>query len=190
MALKWKRRPQGQHLELGISENNLFLMLGALGTSGDLFGETLVPVGTLYDTFISRGLDALHYAIYNGARFILVGTPSGISLSPEGGLHQSLMPPAFGIESPRIAYYEPCFARELEWILLDRVKRILEEPETESLFLRLSTVEQPQELFPADGSAELRRNVVSAFRCSLFAFGDLVSKSQGVASGIERSHSR
>ena len=152
VAVKWKQGPQGQHLELGISENNLFLMLGALGVSGDLFGETLVPIGTLYDTFISRGLDALHYAIYNGGKFILVGTPSGISLSPEGGLHQSLMPPSFGIESPRITYFEPCFAQELEWILLDRVRRILEEPDAESLYLRLSTVPQPQDLFPGDAS--------------------------------------
>jgi pyruvate dehydrogenase E1 component len=135
-------------------------MLGALGVSGDMFGETLVPVGTLYDTFISRGLDALHYAIYNGGRFILVGTPSGISLSAEGGLHQSLMPPSFGVESPRIAYFEPCFAQELEWILLDRVRRILEEPDAESLYLRLSTVSQPQDLFPSAPSAELRRNVL------------------------------
>ena len=123
VAVKWKQSPQGQHLELGISENSLFLALGALGVAGDMFGETLVPIGTLYDTFISRGLDALHYAVYNGGKFILVGTPSGISLSSEGGLHQSLMPPSFGIESPRIAYFEPCFAQELEWILLDRVRR-------------------------------------------------------------------
>jgi pyruvate dehydrogenase E1 component len=160
VAVKWKQGPHGQHLELGISENNLFLLLGALGVSRDLFGETLVPIGTLYDTFISRGLDALHYAIYNGGKFILVGTPSGISLSPEGGLHQSLMPPSFGIESPRIAYFEPCFARELEWILLDRVRRILEDPDAESLYLRLSTVAQPQGLFPADASIELRRDVL------------------------------
>jgi pyruvate dehydrogenase E1 component len=160
VAVKWQQGPQGQHLELGISENNLFLALGALGVAGDMFGETLVPIGTLYDTFISRGLDALHYAVYNGGKFILVGTPSGISLSPEGGLHQSLMPPSFGIESPRIAYFEPCFAQELEWILLDRVRRILEEPDAESLYLRLSTVSQPQDLFPSASSAELRRNVL------------------------------
>jgi pyruvate dehydrogenase E1 component len=160
VAVKWQQSPQGQHLELGISENNLFLALGALGVAGDMFGEPLVPIGTLYDTFISRGLDALHYAVYNGGKFILVGTPSGISLSPEGGLHQSLMPPSFGIESPRIAYFEPCFAQELEWILLDRVRRILEEPDAESLYLRLSTVPQPQDLFPSAPSAELRRNVL------------------------------
>jgi pyruvate dehydrogenase E1 component len=160
VAVKWKQSPRGQHLELGISENNLFLTLGALGVAGDMFGETLAPIGTLYDTFISRGLDALHYAIYNGGKFIVVGTPSGISLSSEGGLHQSLMPPSLGVESPRIAYFEPCFAQELEWILLDRIRRILEETDAESLYLRLSTVPQPQTPFPSGASAELRRNVL------------------------------
>jgi len=159
VSLKWKESKGGQHVELGISENNLFLMLGALGVSADLFGEPLAPIRTLYDTFISRGLDAMHYAIYNGAKFIVIGTPSGISLGPEGGLHQSLMPPSFGIESPSITYYEPCFAREVEWILLDGLRRILEEPEAETLFLRLSTVPQPQELFPA-AMPGLRRNVL------------------------------
>lgn len=160
VSLKWKQGQQGQHVELGISENNLFLMLGALGVSSDLFGVPLAPIGTLYDTFISRGLDALHYAIYNGGRFIVIGTPSGISLGPEGGLHQSLLPPSFGIESPSITYYEPCFAREMEWILLEGARRILEEPEAESMFLRLSTVPQPQELFPADRPG-LRRDVLT-----------------------------
>ena len=159
VALKWKQGQHGQHVELGISENNLFLMLGALGVTADLFGTPLAPIGTLYDSFISRGLDALHYAIYNGGKFILIGTPSGISLGPEGGLHQSLLPPSFGIESPSITYYEPCFAREVEWILLEGVRRILEEPEPESLFLRLSTVPQPQERFPA-GRPGLRRDVL------------------------------
>ncbi len=158
VLVRWKQSPAGQHLELGISENNLFLMLGALGLSGDLLDEPLVPVGTLYDTFISRGLDALHFALYNGARFILAGTPSGISLSPEGALHQSIMPPSFGIESPRITYYEPCFARETEWILLDAVRRMLNEPAAESVYLRLSTVAHSQALFPA--YASLRQQVL------------------------------
>jgi pyruvate dehydrogenase E1 component len=90
-----------------------------------------------------------------------VGTPSGVSLSPEGGLHQSLMPPSFGIESPLITYYEPCFAQELEWILLDAVGRILSEPGAESFYLRLATVGQPQSLFPAGAGAEMRRDVLA-----------------------------
>ncbi len=158
VQLKWKQGTHGQHIELGISENNLFLLLGALGMSADLFGETLLPIGTIYDTFISRGLDALHFAIYNGARFILVGTPSGISLGPEGGLHQSLLPPSFGIESPSITYYEPCFAKELEWILLHWLRKLMEDPGTDSLYLRLSTIPQRQDLLPT--APGLRRSVL------------------------------
>ena len=60
----------------GIAENNLFLMLAALGLSGDLFGQRLFPIGTLYDPFIARGLDSLNYACYQDARFLLVATPS------------------------------------------------------------------------------------------------------------------
>lgn len=160
VAVHWRQSPQGQHIELGISENNLFLLLGALGVAGDLFGEPLAPIGTIYDTFISRGLDALHYAIYNGGRFVLVGTPSGISLSPEGGLHQSLMPPSFGIESPRLVYYEPCFAQEVEWMLLEALHRILLTPGRESYYLRLSTVPQQQHLAPALEPALWRRDVL------------------------------
>ena len=82
---KWEMSPAGQHIELGIAENNLFLLLAALGLSGPVFGARLLPIGTLYDPFICRGLDALNYACYQGARFLLVATPSGISLAPEGG---------------------------------------------------------------------------------------------------------
>jgi pyruvate dehydrogenase E1 component len=86
---KWEMSPAGQHIELGIAENNLFLLLAALGLAGPLFGARLLPIGTLYDAFIARGLDALNYACYQGARFLLVATPSGLSLAPEGGVHQS-----------------------------------------------------------------------------------------------------
>ena len=67
--------PRGQHLELGIAENNLFILLAALGLTGPRFGERLLPVGTLYDPFIRRGLDALNYACYQNARFLLVAPP-------------------------------------------------------------------------------------------------------------------
>ena len=56
----------------------------------ELFGERLLPVGTLYDPFIARGLDALNYACYQDSRFLLVATPSGVSLAGEGGAHQSI----------------------------------------------------------------------------------------------------
>ena len=109
----WAESRRGQHVELGIAENNLFLMLAALGMSGPLFGQRLIPVGTLYDPFIARGLDALTYASYQDARFLLVATPSGISLAPEGGAHQSVATPLIGIGQPELLSFEPAYADEL-----------------------------------------------------------------------------
>src|SRR6185437_1282177 len=99
-AQKWEMSPEGQHIELGIAENNLFLLLAALGLAGPLFGARLLPIGTLYDPFICRGLDAMNYACYQGARFLLVATPSGLSLAPEGGAHQSVTTPLIGLGQP------------------------------------------------------------------------------------------
>jgi Pyruvate dehydrogenase complex, dehydrogenase (E1) component len=76
-AQKWVRSLEGRHIELGIAENNLFLAAGALGLAEPLFGQRLLPVGTVYDPFISRGLDALNYACYQDARFLLVADPLG-----------------------------------------------------------------------------------------------------------------
>ncbi len=116
-AQRWGMRPEGQHIELGIAENNLFILLAALGLSHSLFGCRLLPIGTLYDPFIQRGLDALNYACYQGARFILVATPSGISLAPEGGAHQSVATPLIGMAQDGIAAFEPAFADELAAIM-------------------------------------------------------------------------
>ena len=74
-TLKWLQSPKGQHIELGIAESNLFSLLSSLGQAEKHFGERLLPIGTVYDPFICRGLDALNYACYQDARFILVGTP-------------------------------------------------------------------------------------------------------------------
>jgi pyruvate dehydrogenase E1 component len=114
---KWEMTPQGQHLELGIAEMNLFLTLGAAGLSHSLFGERLIPIGTLYDPFISRGLDALNYACYQEARFILVATPSGLTLAPEGGAHQSLASPLIGMSQDGLASFEPAYVDELSAIM-------------------------------------------------------------------------
>ncbi len=114
---KWRFTPDGQHMELGIAEMNLFLMLGAAGLSHSLFGERLLPIGTLYDPFISRGLDALNYACYQDARFLLVGTPSGVSLAGEGGAHQSIASPLIGMSQDGLASFEPAFADELSVII-------------------------------------------------------------------------
>ena len=151
-AMQWRESPTGQHIELGIAEHNLFLLLGALGLTGELSGEALLPIGTLYDPFVTRGLDALYHALYSGARFVVVATPSGVSLAPEGGAHQSVITPGIGIALPGIVYWEPAFAKEVEWILLDGLARMA-RGEGESLYLRLSTRPLDQALAPAPSPA-------------------------------------
>ncbi|MEQ9814413.1 MAG: 1-deoxy-D-xylulose-5-phosphate synthase N-terminal domain-containing protein [Azospirillaceae bacterium] len=137
-AQKWQRAPTGQHVELGIAENNLFLNLAALGLAHDLFGERLIPIGTLYDPFIARGLDALNYACYQDARFIVVATPSGISLAPEGGAHQSIATPMIGMGQPGLTSFEPAFADEVAAILHWGFGH-LQAPDGGAIYLRLST---------------------------------------------------
>ena len=142
-AQKWTSSNNGQHIELGIAESNLFLMLAALGLSGDLFGTRLVPVGTLYDPFIARGLDSLNYACYQDARFLLVATPSGVTLGPEGGAHQSINPPLIALGQPGLRHYEPAFADELA-LMIEEAFRLIDDPRGESSYLRLSTRSIPQ----------------------------------------------
>ena len=137
-AQRWGMSPQGQHIELGIAESNLFLLLGALGLSGPLFGARLLPIGTLYDPFIKRGLDALNYACYQDARFIVVATPSGITLAPEGGAHQSISEPLIGMAQPGLTGFEPAYADELAVLLRWALAEIQRE-EGESVYFRLST---------------------------------------------------
>jgi len=114
---RWEMGPKGQHIELGIAENNLFLLLAAAGLSHSLFGTRLIPIGTLYDPFIQRGLDALNYACYQDARFIVVATPSGITLAPEGGAHQSVGTPLIGMAQDGLASFEPAYLDELAVIM-------------------------------------------------------------------------
>nr|VFK54850.1 MAG: pyruvate dehydrogenase E1 component [Candidatus Kentron sp. TUN]VFK60060.1 MAG: pyruvate dehydrogenase E1 component [Candidatus Kentron sp. TUN] len=135
---KWEMSASGQHWELGIAENNLFLVLAALGLTDTLFGQRLLPIGTLYDPFIARGLDSLNYACYQDARFILVGTPSGITLAPEGGAHQSTYTPLIGMGQNKLLYFEPAYADELAEILRWALMYIQEENGC-SVYIRLST---------------------------------------------------
>jgi pyruvate dehydrogenase E1 component len=148
----WRESQQGQHMELGIAENNLFLNLASLGLAHDLFGARLLPVGTLYDPFINRGLDALIYACYQGARFLLVATPSGVSLAPEGGAHQSIGTPLIGLSQPGLTSFEPAFADELAVIMRWAFDH-LQEPDGGSVYLRLTTrqLDQPARDAAPDG---------------------------------------
>src|SRR3954470_9015794 len=137
-AQLWRKTPRGQHIELGIAENNLFIQLAALGISHEIFGTRLLPIGTLYDPFIARGLDALNYACYQDARFLLVATPSGITLAPEGGAHQSIGTPLIGISQPGLTSFEPAFADEVA-VTLRWAFEHLQTTGGGSVYLRLST---------------------------------------------------
>jgi pyruvate dehydrogenase E1 component len=150
-AQRWGMAPTGQHVELGIAEQNLFLILGAMGLSHALHGARLLPIGTVYDPFVNRGLDALIYACYQDARFLLVSTPSGISLAPEGGQHQSINTPLIGMAADRLASYEPTHVDELA-ILLRHAFHHMQQPDGSAVWLRLSTrqIAQPSRTLNAD----------------------------------------
>jgi len=142
-AQKWIGHAAGQHIELGIAENNFFLMLAALGLAAPQFGAQLLPVGTVYDPFIARGLDALNYGCYQDARFLLVGTPSGITLGAEGGAHQSINTPLIGMGQPNLTSFEPAFADEVALTMAYAFDH-MQKPEGSSVYLRLSTRSVPQ----------------------------------------------
>jgi pyruvate dehydrogenase E1 component len=149
----WDASPKGQHIELGIAEMNLFILLSALGLSHSINGARLLPVGTLYDPFIERGLDALNYACYQDARFMLAATPSGITLAPEGGAHQSIATPLIGMAQDGLVSFEPAFVDELAVIMrwgFEHMQR--EAGEGGSTYLRLSTrsIDQVQRIMTPD----------------------------------------
>jgi pyruvate dehydrogenase E1 component len=174
-TFNWEFSPAGQHVELGIAEMNLFVLLSALGLSHTINGERLLPIGTLYDPFIARGLDALNYACYQDARFIVVATPSGVTLAPEGGAHQSIAEPLIGLAQDGLAAFEPAFVDELAVILAWALAYIQkdgdagpQEPMSErtwlrdetggSAYLRLST--RPIEQIAREMTPTLRQEIV------------------------------
>jgi pyruvate dehydrogenase E1 component len=146
---------------------NLFLLLGQLGMSWDHSGQPLIPIGTVYDPFVCRGLDALIYATYSGARFIVAETPSGVSLAPEGGAHQSSITASIGLELPGITAIEPAFVSALDWLMCDAVRRIADGPAVDEGAYDFRLTTRPIDQAPFDrakarlGSAVLRRQVLS-----------------------------
>ena len=136
--MRWRQSEHGQHIELGIAEGNMAGLLGELGATFSRDGQPLLPIGTLYDPFVTRALEQWSFGIYAGGQSILVGTPSGVSLAPEGGAHQSIITPSIGIEQPRCTAWEPAFGQDLQWILLRALGRLGRE-DGESAYLRLST---------------------------------------------------
>ncbi|MEO3788519.1 hypothetical protein ABGB12_34775 [Actinocorallia sp. B10E7] len=161
--LRWRERPTGRHLELGIAETNLVGLLGELGATWSRWGQPLLPIGVVYDPFVNRALEPWSFGVYAGGQSILVGTPSGVTLAPEGGAHQSITTPSLGIEQPGCVSYEPAFVLDTEWCLLAALGE-LGKPEGSSAYLRLSTrpVDQTLAAVPTDPAARERRRQVVA----------------------------
>jgi pyruvate dehydrogenase E1 component len=194
--VKWTESPAGQHIELGISEMNLFLLLGQLGLSWDLSDQPLLPVGTLYDPFVLRGLDAFVHAAYNGARFVVAGTPSGVTLAPEGGAHQSTITASVGLELPNTTLIEPAYAAALDWLLCDALAHVADPGRADAVgqaqdgcyYFRLTT--RPLDQTPFEearariGDATMRRQVLAgAYRLVDAGERDGVPTVQIAASG-------
>lgn len=156
--LHWRERPSGQHVELGIAETNLVGLMGELGATWSRWSQPLLPIGVLYDPFVGRALEPWSFGVYAGGQSILVGTPSGVTLAPEGGAHQSITTPSIGLEQPGVVSYEPAFALDTEWCLLAAMAR-LGRPDGGSAYLRLSTrpVDQSLAAVPTDPAARERR---------------------------------
>ena len=156
--MHWREKPTGQHMELGIAETNLVGLMGELGATWSRWGQPLFPIGVMYDPFVERALEPWSYGIYAGGQSILVGTPSGVTLAAEGGAHQSIKTPSIGLEQPGCVSYEPAFAIDVEWTLLDSISR-LGRPDGSSSYLRLSTrpVDQTLAAVPSDPAARERR---------------------------------
>ncbi len=156
--VRWRESEHGRHIELGIAEGNCVGLLGELGATFSRDGRPLLPIGTLYDPFVARALEQWSFGIYAGGQSILVGTPAGVTLAPEGGAHQSVITPSIGLEQPRCVAWEPAFGQDLEWILLAALAR-LGRPDGTSAYLRLSTrpLEQSLAALPQPGPERERR---------------------------------
>ena len=156
--LHWDERPSGQHIELGIAEVNLVSLLGELGATWSRWGEPLLPIGTLYDPFVTRALEPWSFGVYGGGQSILIGTPSGVTLAAEGGAHQSIITPSIGIEQPGVVSFEPAFVQDFEWCMLDALSRLGREGGSSS-YLRLSSrmLDQTIAAVPRDPAARERR---------------------------------
>lgn len=196
--LHWREKPTGQHIELGIAEVNLVSMIGELGATWSRWGQPLLPIGVLYDPFVERALEPWSYGIYAGGQSILIGTPSGVSLAPEGGAHQSIKTPSIGLEQPGCVTYEPAFAIDTEWTLLASLGR-LGKPDGSSAYLRLSTrpVDQSLAAVPTDPAARQRRRrqvVAGAYslrrsagaKVTIAAMGAVVPEALAAAERLEQ----
>ena len=162
--VRWRESSHGQHIELGIAEGNLVGLLSELGATWSRDGQALLPIGTIYDPFVNRALEPWSFGMYAGGQSILVGTPSGVTLAPEGGAHQSIITPSVGLEQPGCVAWEPAFSQDLEWTLLHALGR-LGRPDGTSAYFRLTTrpIDQSLAALPGDvDEREARRRAVLA----------------------------
>ncbi len=156
--VRWRESDHGRHVELGIAEVNLVGILGELGATWSRDGRALLPVGTIYDPFVMRAHEPWSFGIYAGGQSILVGTPSGITLGPEGGAHQSVVTPSVGIEQPGCVAWEPAFTQDFEWSFLHALGALGREGGS-SAYFRLSTrpLDQALAAVPEDPEARAAR---------------------------------
>ena len=196
-VLHWRERPTGQHVELGIAETNLVGLMGELGATWSRWSQPLLPIGVMYDPFVARALEPWSFGLYAGGQSILVGTPSGVTLAPEGGAHQSITTPSIGLEQPGCDTWEPAFALDAEWCLLAAMGN-LGRPGGRSAYLRLSTraVDQKLAAVPTDPAARERRRrqvVAGAYALrrhahpavTLVAMGALVTEALAAADRLD-----
>src|SRR4051794_33589733 len=187
--VRWRESDHGRHVELGIAEVNLVGLLGELGATWSRDGQPLLPVGTIYDPFVARALEPWSFGIYAGGHSILVGTPSGVTLGPEGGAHQSVITPSIGIEQPGCVAWEPAFGQDFEWAFLHALSR-LGRPDGASAYFRLSTRPIEQSLHTGTreqalaGGYRLRAHEVP--RVSIAVMGALVPEALEAADTLQR----
>jgi pyruvate dehydrogenase E1 component len=174
VLVRWRESTHGQHVQLGIAEGNLVGLLGELGATWSRSGQPLLPIGTIYDAFVTRALEPWSFGMYAGGQSILVGTPSGVTLAPEGGAHQSIITPSVGLEQPGCVAWEPAFGQDLEWALLHALGR-LGRPDGTSAYFRLTTRPIDQALAAVPGEPEGREQR----RGDVLAGGYLVREAPG-----------
>jgi pyruvate dehydrogenase E1 component len=190
--VRWRESDHGRHVELGIAEVNLVSLLGELGATWSRDGRPLLPVGTIYDPFVTRAHEPWSFGIYAGGQSILVGTPSGVTLGPEGGAHQSVVTPSIGIEQPGCVAWEPAFTQDFEWCFLHALGQLGREGGS-SAYFRLSTrpIDQALAALPEDREARRRDVLAGGYRLregdgvTIVAVGALVPEALEAAAELD-----
>lgn len=118
-SLTSRQESQNRFIRFEIAEANSISCMAAFGKMKDILGVPVLPLMTIYDFFIKRALDQYFYALYWDSGFILCGTPSGVTLSPEGAQHGWKS----DFQIPNQITWEPFFLQEMDWIFADALKR-------------------------------------------------------------------